>query len=109
MQQPADVEMLARLRHDRLIGRDDEDDEVDAADAGEHVLHEALVAGDVDERDVDAVDDLVGEAEVDGDAAGLLFLQPIGIGAGQRQDQRALAVIDVSGGADDYRSHGAHD
>ena len=44
---------------------------------------------------------LVGEAEVDGDAARLLFLQPIGIGAGQRLHERALAVIDVAGRSDD--------
>ena len=97
--------MLARLRHHRLVGRDDEHDEIDAADAGEHVLDEPLVAGHVDEREVDAVDGLVGEAEVDGDAARLLFLQAIGIGAGQRPHQRALAVIDVPGGADDDGFH----
>ena len=54
-EQPADVEVLARLRHHRLVGRDDEHDEVDAADAGEHVLDEPLVPGHVDERDVDVV------------------------------------------------------
>ena len=43
----------------------------------------------------------VGEAEVDRDTARLLFRQAIGVGAGQRLDQRALAVIDVAGGGDD--------
>ena len=104
-QEPADVEMLAGLRHHRLVGRDDEDDEIDAADPGEHVLDEPLVAGHVDEREVDAVDDLMGEPEVDGDAAGLLFLEPIRIGSSQRLDQRALAVIDVSRGTDDDVSY----
>ena len=47
----------------------------------------------------------VREAELDRDAARLLFLQAIGIDAGQRLDQRALAVIDVAGGADDDVSH----
>ena len=47
----------------------------------------------------------VREAEIDRDAARLLFLQAIRIGAGQRQHQRALAVIDVSGRADDDRLH----
>jgi hypothetical protein len=56
VQQPADVEVLASLRHHRLVGGDDQHDEIDAADAGGHVLHEALVAGRVDERHVDAVD-----------------------------------------------------
>ena len=35
----------------RLVGGDDEQDEIDAADAGEHVLDEALVSGDVDEAE----------------------------------------------------------
>ena len=43
----------------------------------------------------------VGEAEVDRDAARLLFRQAVGIGARQRLDERALAVIDVTGGGDD--------
>ena len=47
----------------------------------------------------------VREAELDGDAARFLFLQPVGVGAGQRLDQRALAVVDVTGGADQDRAH----
>ena len=35
---------------------------VDAADAGQHVLHEPLVARHVDERDVDAADPRMREA-----------------------------------------------
>ncbi len=108
-QQAADVEVLARLRHHRLVGRDDQHDEIDAAGAGEHVLHEALVAGDVDEREVDVVDRLMGEAEVDGDAARLLFLEAIRVGPRQRQHERALAVIDVPGGADDDRPQSGGD
>ena len=41
------------------------------------------------------------EAEVDGDAAALFFFQTVGVDAGEGADQRGLAVIDVSGGADD--------
>ena len=33
VQQPADVEVLARLRHHRLVGRDDQHDEIDPAGA----------------------------------------------------------------------------
>ena len=47
--------MLAGLRHDPFVGGDDEQGEVDAAGAGEHVVDEALVAGDVDEADDGAV------------------------------------------------------
>ena len=97
--------MLARLWHHRFIGRDDEDDEIDAADAGEHVLDEPLMAGNVDERDVDVADHRVREAEIDRDAAGLLFLQAIGIGPGERLLERALPVVDVAGRTDDDGFH----
>ena len=78
--------------------------EVDAAGAGEHVVHQPLVAGDVDEADHAVAGRHVGEAEVDGDAAGLLLLQPVGVDAGQRPHQAGLAVVDVAGGADDHRA-----
>ena len=42
-----------------------------------------------------------GEAEVDGQAPGLLLGEAVGVGAGQGQDQRGLAVVDVAGGGDD--------
>ncbi len=48
----------------------------------------------------------VGEAEIDGDPALLLLLQPVGVGAGEGAHERALPVVDVARGADD---EGAHD
>ncbi len=45
------------------------------------------------------------EAQIDGDAAALLFLQAVGVDAGERFDQRGLAVIDVAGGADNDVLH----
>ena len=96
----ADREMLARLRLDRLVRGDDEQRAVDAADAGEHVLHEALVAGDVDEADLVVVGEPARESEVDGDAAALLLGEAVGVDAGERAHERGLAVIDVAGGAD---------
>ena len=45
------------------------------------------------------------EADVDGDAAALLFFQAVGVDAGKGLDQRGLAVIDVPGGADDDGLH----
>ena len=52
-EQAQDFEVLARLRHDGIVGRDDEQGEVDAGGAGEHVLDEPLVAGHV--HDAEAV------------------------------------------------------
>ena len=104
-EQPADVEVLARLRHHRLVGGDDQQRRVDAVRAGQHVAHEALVAGDVDEGGDEAGEKLgVGEAEVDRDAPLLLLLQAVGVGPGQRAHERALAVVDVAGRADDQRA-----
>ena len=102
MQQRADGEVLARLRHHALVGGDHQQGEVDAADARQHVLDEALVAGHVHDLDREPVGLLQeGEAEVDRDAARLLLGQPVGVGAGERLDERRLAVVDVAGGADD--------
>jgi hypothetical protein len=46
------------------------------------------------------------EAQVDRDAALLLFLQAIRVRSGERADERRLAVVDVPGGPDDDRHHG---
>ena len=43
-------EVLARLRHDAFVGGDEQQGDVDAARAGDHVADEALVAGHVDDR-----------------------------------------------------------
>jgi hypothetical protein len=71
--------MLARLRHHRLIGSDDEHGEVDTTGASQHVLDEALMTRDVDEGEVDAVACKVCETEIDCNPARLLFLQAVGI------------------------------
>ena len=42
-----------------------------------------------------------GEADVDGDAAGLFFGQAVAVDAGEGLDERGLAVVDVAGGAED--------
>ena len=47
----------------------------------------------------------IGKADIDGDAAPLLFFQAIGVDAGERAHQGALAVVDVPGGADDDSLH----
>jgi len=44
------------LRLDRLVGRHDEHDGIDAARAGQHVADEALVPGNVNERDLRIAD-----------------------------------------------------
>jgi hypothetical protein len=98
-EQRHDRQVLARLRHDAVVGCDDEHDDVDARD---HVLDEALVSRDVDDPDRATVGQLEArEAEVDRHPALLLLLEPVGIDAGQHFHERRLAVVDVPGGADD--------
>ena len=46
------------------------------------------------------------EADVDGNAAAFFFCEAVRVDTGERFDQRGLAVIDVSGGADDDVFHG---
>ena len=99
-QQAADVEMLARLRHDGFIRRDDQEDAVDAPHTGEHRPHEPFVTGNVNERDARVANGGVRKPELDGDAALFFFLEAIRIDPGQRPDQRAFPVIDVAGRAD---------
>ncbi len=100
-EQAEDFEVLARLRHDGVVGGDDEEGEIDAGGAGEHVLDEAFVAGHVHDAEVEGRQVEVGEADVDGDAAGLLFGEAVAVDAGEGLDERGLAVVDVAGGAED--------
>ncbi len=98
-----DGEVLARLRHDAVVGRDHQQHEIDAGGAGQHVVHEFLVPRHVDEAEHGAVRRRqIGKAEIDGNAARLFFLQPVGIDAGERANERGLAVIDMAGGSDDH-------
>ena len=97
--------MFAGLGHDAFVGGDDEEGEVDPTDAGKHVLDEAFVAGHVDKADGASGGQLApGETEIDGQAARFLFGPAIGVDAGERLHEGALAVVDVSGGADDVHA-----
>jgi hypothetical protein len=94
--------VLARLGHYAVVGRDHQQEDVDAARARDHVAHKALVSGDVDDAQLRARGQLqLGVAQLDGDAAFLLLLEAVGIDAGERLDEGGLAVVDVAGGAED--------
>ncbi len=95
--------MLAGLRHHPVIGGHHQNHEVDAGSAGQHGVDQALMTGHVDEADRPALGPRpMGKAQLDGDAARLLFLEPIGIDPGQRPHQRRLAMVDMARGADDH-------
>src|SRR5581483_3558789 len=106
-QQVEDGQVLAGLGHHALVGGDYQKGKVDAADAGQHVLDEALVSWHVDDTDFLGMRTVwarghaqPGEAQVDGHAPGLLLLQPVRVDARQRLHQGRLAVVDVPRRAD---------
>ena len=91
---------LLRLRHDAVVGGDDEDGDVGHLRAAGAHRGERLVARRVEERDLAAVDvDLVG-ADVLRDAAGL---GGDDARVADRVEQRRLAVVDVAHDRDDRR------
>ena len=62
--------MLPRLRHDAVVAGDAEQGQVDAGGAGDHRADEALVARHVDDREAHAVAEVEQRvAELDRDAA----------------------------------------
>ncbi len=106
-------EVLGRLRHPAAVGRHHEHDGGDRAEAGQHVRHEPLVAGDVDEGEflcrraavacraaIRGRQGHPGVAEVDRHATAAFLRPPVRLHPGQRADQRRLAVVDVPGGGD---------
>ena len=100
--------MLACLRHHAFISSDHEREQIDAMCSSEHVLNETLVTRNVDEADAQIIQLEIGKAEIDRDAPTFFFGKSIGIDARQGAHESALAVIDVTGGADyqRMRNHG---
>ena len=92
---------LLRLRHDAVVGRDDEDGDVGHLRAAGAHRGERLVARRVEERDLPAVDvDLV-RADVLRDAAGL---GGDDARVADRVEERRLAVVDVAHDRHDRRA-----
>jgi hypothetical protein len=88
-----------------FVGGNDEHDEIKAVRSGEHVFHEAFVAGYIYESKVRIANGEIGKTNINGDAAFLLFFQAVGVDARQSSDERGLAVVNVAGGADDDAFH----
>ncbi|MNH13596.1 hypothetical protein D3C79_731740 [compost metagenome] len=102
------AQVIAGHGHPALVGGDDQQHQIQAPETRHHVAHIALVAGHVDDAYGIALSVVeVGEAEILGHADGLL----VGAGgddAGEGLDQQGLAMIHVTGEADDgaIGSHG---
>src|SRR5208282_1368400 len=93
--------MFAGLRANSFIGCDDQQNEIDPRSSREHVFYEALVSRHVHKTKAHATFFQEGKAQIDGDAAALLFLEAVRMGAGQSFNQRGLPVVNVASGADD--------
>jgi hypothetical protein len=86
--------MFFGLRHHSFVGSDDEQGQVYSAYAGQHILDEMLMPWYIDDTYLPAAGQLQpGEAEVDGHAPFLFFLQTVGVYAGERLYQSGLAVV----------------
>ena len=82
---------------------------VDTVGAGQHVPDETFMPRNVHDPAVHVTGQAeMGEAQVDRNAALLFLLQPVGVGPGEKLDERGLAVVDVTGGADDGEAAGLH-
>ena len=102
-QQIQDLQVLAGLGHGAIVGGHHQQDEVDPRRPGHHGVDQLFVAGDIDEaQDLARGQGLVGIAQVEGDAAGLLLRQAVGVDAGEGAHQGGLAVVDMAGGPDDH-------
>ena len=93
---------LDRLRHDAVVGRHDQNDDVGDLGAARAHRGEGRVTRGVDEGDGPAArrDDLIG-ADVLGDAARFARHH---IGVPDRVEQRRLAVVDMAHDGDDRRA-----
>ena len=106
VQQGENVQVLPGLGHKALIRGDDQQHHVDAGGAHEHVVDQPLVSGHVHNAGPLAVGQRqLGKADLNRDAALLLFLQPVRVHAGQGLGQAGLAVIHMAGGSDDNVFH----
>ena len=107
VQRVEQVEVLMGLGAEAVIGGHDEQGRIDLAGTHEHVADEPVVAGDVDEVQLGAIGQReVRVPDVDRHPAAALLRKAVGVDAGERAEERRLAVVDMAGRADDH-GHGS--
>ena len=109
-EQAADVKVLAGLRLNGFIRRNHQQHQVNSTHARQHVAHKALMPRHVDKAQAQRLASRrrqfqMRKADINRNAATLLFLQAVGINAGQRLYQRGFAVVDMPCCANDYGLH----
>src|SRR5436309_8136488 len=97
--------MFFRLLHPAVISRDNEEREIDRADACDHVLDEILVSRYVHDADAEQrarhLQFQLRKPQLDRDATQLFFGEAIRVGAGERTHERAFSVINMSARRED--------
>jgi hypothetical protein len=95
--QLADVKVLPGLGFDGFIGCHNQQHQVDASHACQHVLHEPLMAGHVNEAYPQVVTEVqMSETQVDRDPSPFFFFEPIGIRTCQGLHERRFTVVYVT-------------
>ena len=97
--------MFARLRLHRFISGNDQQHQINASSAGQHVFHKPLMPWDVHEAEAHVAPLEKREAKVNRDTASLFFFEPIRVRSRQRFDERGFSVVNVAGCADDNVLH----
>jgi hypothetical protein len=96
--------MLARLRHDAIIGSHDQQAMIHPHRTRRHRMHKFLVTRHIDKPDyLSGLVRHIRKAKINRHAARFFFRQSISIHTGQSLDQRCFAMIDVARGADNHR------
>ena len=102
-QQLQNFKVLYGLGHHAVIGGDDEQGMVNAHGPCGHGVHEFFMARYVDDAQHIAIGQgAVGIAQLDGNAAGFLFLEAVSFHAGEGANQCGFAVVDMACGSDNH-------
>ena len=99
-EQVRDGQVLTALGHHAFGGGDHQEPDPDSSQTSQGVVEEPLVAGDVDETDLEGIASEVSEPDVDRDAPLFLLGPPVAVDACEGLDEGGLSVVDVAQGAD---------
>ena len=91
-------QVFASLRHNALVGGNNQQRRINTAHTREHIFDEAFVTGDIDNADLAPTWQFEpGKAQVYRHAAFFFFRQAIGINACQSFDERRFPMVYMAG------------
>ena len=101
-----DLKMFHGLRHDPFIRSHNQQDQVDAADPGQHVPDKLFVTGHVDDPDLQPF--FIGhfcKTQLYGDAPLFFFFEPVSIDTGEDFDQAGFTMVHMASCSNDHVTH----